>query len=158
MDLDDFLMDHLDEQAYDQPNFLFWVRTVCEAMSFIGPETDADLKGMIQQLIDHHAGAGVAAAVVDSMRRQISRSMTTNDCEPASPLGLKYRCLNAIADSRETNLTDLYNWQHGVVTAWQIINFHQDKDQTLIQLIRQRAREQSVQLYEKKHDDGVATD
>ena len=152
--LDDYLTDHLDERAYDQPNFLFWVRTVCEAMSFLGPETDADLKDMLRQLQDHLAGAEVAAAVIDEMRRRIVRSMTINECEPASPLGLKYRRLNAIADSRERNLADLYDWQYGVVTAWQIINLRDDNDQALIQFIQQRAKEQNVELYEKNN--GVA--
>ena len=157
MFLDDFLADHLDERAYHQPNFYFWVRTVCEAMSFVGPETDADLEGMIRQLENHHAGHGVAADVVDKMRDQVVRLRGARFCADTTSLGLKYRCFNAIADSREQNLADLDNWQYGVRIAWQTINFYDDKDQELIQFIRHRAKEQKIELYEK-NDEEVPSD
>ncbi len=60
MMLDDFLNDYLDDEAFGEANLAFWVRTVMEAMTHLGPETDANLErfcGMLLKVIiylTHH--------------------------------------------------------------------------------------------------------
>lgn len=151
MTLDDFLVEHLDRQAFDPPNYLFWTRTVCAAMSLIGLETDPDLERMIRQVLDYHAGTGGDADAIDNIRHEIVRLRGLAFWGDADSLGLKYRCLNAIACSREWVLARGYDeWQYGVVTAFQLINHHHDKDGLLIQFIRESARTQDAELYEAR--------
>ena len=71
MSLDDFLTDSVKEEAFYPPNFGFWIRTVVEAMAFLGPETDADLEGMSKLLLDFHSGADIDLKIINRIRHEI---------------------------------------------------------------------------------------
>src|SRR5260221_6120600 len=118
MDISEFLIDNVQEQAYGPPNFYFWVRTGIDAMGLPGPETDPDLERLGGLLLDYHAGGQVASGAIEGIRSEIM-SLGFTYGKGSTPLDLKYRCIWNIADSRENNMADLYEWQYGVVTAFQ---------------------------------------
>ena len=149
MTISEFLIEDISCRAFDGCNFLFWVRTVIDAMKLIGPETDSNLERMSKLLLDYHAGTDVTPEEVDGIGRKIALLRGVGYWRDDSPIGLKYRCIIAIASSREENLNDLYYWQYGIVTAFDLINLHDDKDQALISLIRENASKYGVNLYEK---------
>lgn len=147
---DGSILDDVPESVFGEHNFYFWVKCVIDALDLLGSETDEDLKRMCQLLLDYHTGADVAPETIEGMRREIVRLGVDTSWKNTSPLGLKYRCLWAIASSREMNLADLYNWQYGVVTAFENINLHDDKEkeQALNALIRGNASTYGVDLHE----------
>ena len=152
MTLGEFLIDDISSQAYGQPNFLFWVRTVIDAMTLLGPETDADLERLTKRLLSYYVGADISPEDIDGtngINREIGRLGITS-WKNQTPLAAKYRTLWAIAFSRERNLADLYDWQYGVVTAFQTVNYHNDKDQVLIELVRSEAAKYGIDLYAGK--------
>lgn len=151
---DGFILDNLPESVYEERNFYFWVRTVIDAIDLLGSETDDDLKRMCQSLLDYHAGADVASETINGMTREIVRLGVDTSWKNTSPFGLKYRCLWAIASSRKRNLADLYDWQYGVLTAFENINLHGDKDQALNALIRGNASKYRVDLHETEDQTG----
>ena len=148
MTLFEFIMEHLSYKAESPPNFLLWVRSVLGAMVFLGPDTDADLERLIRELLDYYSGADIPGVRIDSIRREIVKLRGVQAWEDESTLGLKYRCLNAIATSREANMADIGEWEYGVVTAFEIVNTHHDKDQFLINFIREQAKDQGVDLHD----------
>lgn len=152
MTISEFLIDHLPEKAYDQPNFCFWVRTVLDAMALLGPDSDDGLDRLSGLLVDYHSGADVAREDVEGVSREIVRLGVDTSWRNETPLGLKYRCLWAIGGSREQHLADLYNWQYGVVTAFNNINIRHDKDQVLIGLILGNASRYGADLHETGGD------
>ena len=146
MTLFEFIMEHLSYKAENPPNFLLWVRSVLGAMVFLGPDTDADLERLTKELLGYHSGADIPGVRIDSIRKEIVQLRGGQFWSDESVLGLKYRCLNAIATSRETSMADIGEWEYGVVTAFDIINMHHDKDQFLIEFVREQARDQGVDL------------
>ena len=147
MTLDYFLTDSLDEKAYGEQNFRFWVQPVVDAMTLLGPETDSDLERLAQRLLGYYAGADINAQEIDGIRHEIVRLRGIAFWGEAMPLGLKYHCLNAVASSREINRAAGYaSFQYGVATALQTINFQHDKDQSLIALIQSNAAREQVDL------------
>ena len=152
MTLDEFLIEYLDEQAYAEPNFRFWVQTVVDAMTLLGPDTDSNLEYLTQRLLDYYDGTDVSSEDIDGkngINREIGRLGITSS-KNMSPLADKYRCLWAIAFSRERNLENLYDWQYGIVTAFQTINLQDDKDEVLMELVQQNAAKYGVDLYAGK--------
>ena len=154
MTADGCILDDLPESVFGEHNFYFWVRCVIDAMDLLGPETDDNLKRMCQSLLDYHSGADVASETIDGMTREIVRLGVDTSWKNTSPLGLKYRCLWAIASSRKRNLADLYDWQYGVVTAFENLNLHGDKDQALNVLIRGNALKYGIDLHETENQPG----
>src|ERR1051325_1703363 len=148
MDISEFLIDNVGEQAYGQPGFYFWIRTVIDAMDLLGPVTDPDLERLCRLLLDYHSGGQVGSEVIDGIRGEIKRLGFTYG-KGRTPLDLKYRCIWNIANSRERNLADLYDWQYGIVTAFQNINLDGDKDQALIALIRGNASKSGMDLHDR---------
>ena len=149
MTVTELLLDD-DLVVYSKPYFLFWIITAIHAMTFLGPETDIDLKRLCQLLLDHYHELGVDSQAIDGIRHEIVRLRGINFWGETTPLALKYRCLNAIASSRKQSLDDIHSWQYGLVTAFQIINFHGDKEEALIDLVRQNAAKYGVDLYAGK--------
>ena len=152
MTLDEFLIDDISPQAYDAPNFLFWVETVVDAMALLGPDTDANLERLTKRLLDYYAGADISPEDIDgtnSINREIG-GLGVTSWKNQTPLAAKYRTLWAIAFSRERNIADLYDWQYGVVTALQTINYDNDQDQLLIEFVRSKAAEYGVNLHAGK--------
>ena len=120
-------------------------------MALLGPDTDKVLERMTQRLLDYHLGIHIDIEDIDG-KTGIARELGAkrlNYWRDNTPLGLKYRCLSSIASSRERNLEDLYDWQYGIVSAFQSINFYEDHDQVLIALIRRNAARDKVNLFEK---------
>ena len=148
------ILDNIPESVFEERNFYFWVRCVVDAMELLGPDTDEDLKRMCQSLLDYHAGADVAPEIIDGMTCEIVWLGVDTSWKNTSALGLKYRCLWAIASSRERNLADLYDWQYGVVTAFENINLHGDKEQALNALVRENALKYGVDLHETEDQTG----
>ena len=137
-----------DLAVYGEPYFRFWTLTVIDAMGLLGTETDGDLQRLCQLLLDHHNGFGVKSEEVERIRQEIVRLRGAAFWGEETPLGLKYRCLNAIASSRVQRLANIHqSWQYGLVTAFQTINFQGDKDEALIDLVQQNAAKYGVDLY-----------
>ena len=147
MTLDEFLIDDISPQVYDAPNFLFWVETVVDAMALLGPDTDANLERLTKRLLNYYSRANITPEDVDGIRHEIVRLRGAIFWGESSPIALKYRVLNAIASSREHNLSSGYEaFLYGITTAFQNINYYRDKDQVLIDLIRRSAATYRVDL------------
>ena len=152
MSLDDFLTDSVKEEAFYPPNFGFWIRTVVEAMAFLGPETDADLEGMSKLLLDFHSGADIDLKIINRIRHEIYALRGPAFCYDTTPLGLKYRCLNAIADSGQKSLSHTDALEYSFQVAFWFINHNNNLDQELIALIQESASKYGVSLFEKGAD------
>ena len=148
MTTDRFILDDIPESVFEERNFYFWVKCVVDALELIGPGTDSDLENMSRQLLDYYGAGDVNTETVEQIPREIVRLRGVGFWNDDTPIGLKYRCLWAIASSRERNLADLYDWQYGVVTAFDNINLGGDKDQALNALIRENASKYGVDLCE----------
>jgi hypothetical protein len=151
MTIDEFLQ-NLPEKAFDHPNFYFWIRNVIDAIGLLGPETERDLERYSRLLLDHHSGVDISEGVLEDIRHDIVRTRGRGFWRDDSVMGLKYRCLNAIASTRDQNLADLYDWQYGIVTAFQLINLDDRKDRALIDLIREHAQQYGVDLNDQNPD------
>lgn len=152
MTIDEFLIDYLDEQAYSEPNFRFWVQTVVDAMALLGPDTDRDLERLTQRLWNYHAGTDVEAQEIDGIRHEVVCLRGVAFWGEATAIALKYRVLNAIASSREYNLeAGCDSFQYGIVTAFQNINYDYKKDQALIALIQSNAARNKIKLLANKN-------
>jgi len=137
MTIDEFLIEHLEPTLFEEPYFYFWVKTVLEAMELLGPETDDDLNRLRHLLLEYYTTDNIPAERIDDIPHEIVRLRGVSYWNDTSPLGLKYRCLNAVGSSIEANRADLDNWQYGIVTAFQLINLDQNKDRILIERIRE---------------------
>ena len=120
--LDEYLIDVLDDADFDEPNMLTWIRLVFDLTSLLGEETDIDLERMWATLLAHYETCCIADSEIEGMRSEIVRLRGVGFWRDDSPLGLKFRCLNAVATTRTENKRDLYNWRYGIVTAIQLIN------------------------------------
>jgi hypothetical protein len=150
--LDCFLVDHLVPKAFDPPNYPFWVRTVIDATGFLGPQTDTSLERLTELLLSYHSGADMDDDTLLDYKGEILRPKGVAIYSDMSPLGLKYRSLMAVGLSRKTaKIND--TWQYGVVTAFELINYGRNVDDSLIDLIRKRAHVQKVELYEDRLTD-----
>lgn len=153
---DGFILDDVSESVFGERNFYFWVRCVVDALDLIGPETDDHLENMIRLLLDYYSGADVSPEAVEQIPREIQRLRGITYSRDNSPLGLKYRCINNLAHSREKNLEDLYYWQYGLVSSFDLITLDNDKEkeQALNALIRENASKCGVDLHETKDQSG----
>lgn len=147
---DGFILDNISESAFEERNFYFWVRCVIDALDLIGPETDSHLEEMSSLLLDYYGAADVSPDAIERIPREIQRLRGITYWRDNSPLGLKYRCINNLAYSREKNLEDIYYWQYGLVSSFDLINLDNDKEkeQALNALIRENASKYGVDLYE----------
>ena len=128
--LDDYFLS-LDERFFSRRYDAFWVRTVLDLMGLLGEETDADLDRLIGTLRGYYKGTGVSGAEIDDVPHEIVRLRGPGFWRDDAALGLKYRCLNAIASSAEKNDGDPDDWQYGILTALQLINLDQTKDEAI---------------------------
>jgi hypothetical protein len=120
--LDDYLIDVLDDTDFDEPYFLTWIRLVFEFTSLLGEDSDSDLERMWGTLLAYYESHRVPDSEIEDMRTEIVRLKGVGFWRDDSRLGLKFRCLNAVASTKAENEKDLYNWRYGVVTALQLIN------------------------------------
>jgi len=150
MTTDKFILDGIPESAFGEQNFSFWIKCVVDGMDLIGPETDSHLEDMIGALLDYYGSADVSPEVVERIPSEIVRLRGTGFWRDDSRLGLKYRCISNLACSREKNLEDLYYWQYGVESSFDLIDLHDDKAQALVALIRGNASKLGVDLSNKE--------
>jgi len=152
----DLPLDCIPYDAFEERNFYFWVRTVIDALDLIGPETDSHLENMSRLLLDYYGTPDVSPEAVERIPREIQRLRGITYSSDNSPIGLKYRCINNLAHSREKNLEDLYYWQYGVVSSFDLITLDNDKEkeQALNALIRENASKYGVNLCETKDQPG----
>ncbi len=149
---DGSILDDLPESVFEERNFYFWVKCVIDALDLLGPETDSHLEEMSRLLLDYYGGADVSAEAVKQILREIVRLRGVGFWRDDSPIGLKYRCLYNLAYSREENLADLYYWQYGVESSFDLINLSNDneKEQALNALIRENASKYGVDLQRQR--------
>jgi len=152
MTIDEFLLNDINSRAFNENNFYFWLKSVIDSLNLLGSETDSNLERIIRLLLDYYTGADITSEAIDSIPSEILALRGKSSWMDNSQLGIKYRCISDIAASRERNLADLYDWQYGVVSAFGLINFHDNKDQDLIALILANASRYSVNLYEVKDE------
>jgi len=150
------ILDDIPESVFEERNFYFWVKCVVDALDLIGPETDSHLENMIRLLLDYYGATDVSPEAVERIPREIVRLRGITYWQDDSPIGLKYRCINNLAHSREKNLEDLYYWQYGLVSSFDLITLDDDKEkeQALNALIRGNASKYGVNLHETKDQTG----
>ncbi len=151
MTTDEFSLSNFNDGAFEERNFYFWVKCVIDALDLIGPETDSHLENTKRLLLDYYGAANVSPEAVKQISREIVRLRGAAFWRDDSPIGLKYRCLYNLAHSREENLADLYDWQYGVESSFDLINLSNDKEkeQALNALVRENASKYGVNLYEQ---------
>src|SRR5690349_893431 len=116
--LDDYLMS-LSDAVFTRSYDAFWVGTVILLIDLLGSDTEPDLETLKRKLLDYHAGLDVSPDEIEDIPHEILRLRGPGFWRGTSPLGLKYRCINALASSAEQNDDDRYNWRYGVTTALQ---------------------------------------
>jgi hypothetical protein len=151
MDISDFLDNVVDHELYNQTHSYFWASTVVEALQMLGSETEPDLERLIRLILDYHSGKAINDETMDGIGREIVRLKGVGFWGNTTPLGLKYRCINAFGGSHETKRWN-DNWLYGIVTAIDLINLNTDKDKELIALIRGNAAKNGIDLKERKTD------
>ena len=129
MTLDDFLMGELDEAFFEPSYRLFWIRTALSSMHVLGDETDAHLERFCETILKYYTGETPSKQVITSIPEEMSQLREIRSRSDNSVLGLKYRCVNAIAEE------DMYEWYYGIVPAFQLINFSDQNDQVLVTLL-----------------------
>ena len=143
----EFSLGNFPESAFGEQNFYFWVKCVVDGLDLIGPETDSHLENMIQVLLDYYSNADDGPEAVERIKHDTLRLRGTACMRDNSPIGLKYRCLNNLAHSRELNLDDPdYWWRYALQSSFDLINFHDDKDAALIAIIQGNASKLGVDL------------
>ena len=120
MTLHDYIVG-LDERLLVGRFHGFWVRMTFDLMGTMGPETDPDLERLSTALMGYAEAPDTPAGTVRDIRSAIVHLRGPGFWRDNSVLGRKYRCLNAIASSREENEADVYNWAYGITTALDLI-------------------------------------
>lgn len=103
MTLDTYLIDELDPSFFEEAYFAFWVGLVLDAMAWLGPETDPKLERLSALVLQTYSGDEAASQALQTLPQEIVRLRGVGFWRDSSPLGLKYRCLNAIGSPIEAN-------------------------------------------------------
>jgi hypothetical protein len=145
MDLNDYLYDC--HNAFEERNYYFWIRTVIDALDLIGPQTDGHLENMKLMLLNYARSTDASPEAVERIPHEIRRLRGTSFWRDTSPIGLKYRCLQSLAHSREKNLEDPYFWWgYALNSAFDFISLAGVKDQTLDAFVRENASKYDADL------------
>ena len=149
MTTEEFSVNDINYHLFEERNFYFWVKCGIDALDLLGPETDGHLENIKRLLLDYYGSVDVSPEVVERIPSEIVRLRGVGFWRDDSPIGLKYRCLYNLAHSREENLADLYNWQYGVESSFDLINLanHKDREQAPDALIQENASKYGVVLY-----------
>jgi len=141
MTLDDFLLEGLDYVFMDARYMCFWITTILEAMPLLGPESDAGLERLCTILYDHCATNTLSAPLGKQVYQEVIALRGLGSSSDNSCLGLKYRCLKAIAAGLPRENSDGEDWQYCILTAFQLINYDGDKDEVLLERIKRGLRD-----------------
>ena len=136
MKLNAFLLHECDYAIFQEPFFFFWIDTIIESFIFIDLYIEPLLDELIAELRLYYLNSNrsINLAVRDKIERWKGKEFPKDN----TPLGRKYRCLYAIATTIEVNMSDIDDWVYGIVTSFELINFKNDKDDVIIQFIKDR--------------------
>jgi len=155
--MDELPLDCIPCDTFEEHNSYFWVKCVVDSLELIGSETDSHLENMIRLLLGYYDSDGVSTETIEQIPREIKRLRGITYSKDNSPIGLKYRCINNLAHSRERNREDPYYWWgYALKSSFDLINLSDDKEkeQALNALIRENALKYGVDLHETEGQTG----